>query len=244
MTRITPRDIIVNALDEARLVKRSQPVPGDMFVSAMVLLQNRLSEYSNTNLLSFVRNEVDFIPSKGITVIAEHDDEREDIDVEVDNLQEVMRCYVRPKNSNNEEWMELRFVAYEDFYAYSSSNYVYSILPTGEGEVKLFLKKPFYNGNYEVKLMYNVFFDFNSDTEINIPRQYISLFTAGLVYDLACKYPRLSDSTVALLEKKLLNLEENVRRSSSVNKFITRTNGFSNGFAYEQGLNGSFLYGE
>lgn len=299
---ITVRDLITNAMAEARLVNRSQPIPGNLFIDAFSLLKKRLDQYSNTNYLSFVRKEANFDATKGVTLIGTlvaKDDykvyivnteadlpdaskadkgsfayvrytqtlytlfgavsgsyqwmkvaEGEEVakwpgwafypDVEVDNLQEVMRCYVRPKNSDTEEYLELRFVAYEDFYDYSCTNEVYSILPIDDEHVKLFLKKPMSNMN--VKLMYNEAFDFGPDDELNIPRQFISLFTAGLVYDLAIQYPRLSDSTVSLLKDRLTELEANVRRSSSVNKFLGRTLQ-KRSWSYADGLAGRFLYG-
>lgn len=294
---ITVRDLITNAMAEARLVKRSQPIPGNLFIDAFSLLKKRLDQYSNTNYLSFVRKEANFDATKGVmligTLVAKDDykvyivnteadmpdatkadkgsftyvrltqtlyineaytwvkvAEGEEVaawqgwafypDVEVDNLQEVMRCYVRPKNSDTEEYLELRFVAYEDFYDYCCTNEVYSILPIDDEHVKLFLKKPMSNMN--VKLMYNEAFDFGPDDDLNIPRQFISLFTAGLVYDLAIQYPRLSDSTVALLKDRLKELEENVRRSSSVNKFLGRTLQ-KRSWSYADGLAGRFIYG-
>ena len=51
MSKITLREIIVNSCDQARLVNRSQPVPGNIFVSAYTMLQRRLDGYSNTHLL-------------------------------------------------------------------------------------------------------------------------------------------------------------------------------------------------
>lgn len=275
MARISIRELIVNALDEARLVNRSQPVPGNIFVSAYTLLQKRLSQYSNTNLLSFTRKEINFDPEKKELIIGtlELNEDRprdvevqdkyaervysdklvyfkdikkfytcsgseydpvwsEDIDakledyfvcipdIEVDNLQEVVKAYL--SNKNSESWDELHFVSYEDFYSWVKGSYVYSVLPIDDSHIKLLLKSDVTDGPYKIKLMYNEFFNFNQDSELNVPKQFIALFTAGLVYDLAIQYPRMSDNTVALLKSRLDELEENVRRSSSVNKIITR----------------------
>lgn len=283
--RTTIRDIIVNALDEARLVNRNQPVPANMFVSAYTLLQKRLNQYSNTNLLSFVRKEIDVTPKTESTLIGERSlkddyvldanfwiaDKVEDLpeptvdlwqytphgqalvdeeilyvsrykntpsswaykwtklcdskdwdgwyslpDVEVSNIQNVVKCYKKYGN----EWIELRFVAYEDFYQYANNSEVYTILPIADDSLRLIVKTS--DIGKELKLMYNEHFDYNQDSELRIPQQYVSLFTTGLVYDLALQFPRLSDNTVALLKSRLDEMEANVRTSSSVNKFIAR----------------------
>lgn len=78
------------------------------------------------------------------------------------------------------------------------------------------------------------------DSELNLPGQFIALFTAGLVYDLAITYPRLSDTTVALFKSRLDELEENCRRSSSVNKFIARKVS-RNTFTMSDFYNGRFI---
>ena len=307
--KMTVRDLIVNAMAEARLVNRSQPIPGNLFVDAYSLFKKRFDQYSNTNYLSFIRKEINFKPmetsksSKTVlgTYVLKDDYEDyfifakpsftiEDLpeatmgmhawdkdctvgevvnidgkitwhittypnrktaagkvyeyfeyipDIEVTNLQEVVRCYVRPFNSTNDNaWRELKFIAYEDFYDYGYSNEVYSVLPTDDAHVTIMLKEPYLN--YEVKVIYNEAYEFGPDDELNIPRQFISLFTAALVYDLAIQFPRLSDTTVALLKGRLDELEENVRRSSSVNKFIGRDLDRCH-YSYIDGLTGSFL---
>lgn len=235
----TVRDLIVDACDEARLVNRSQPIPGSIFNSALILLQKRAAQYSNTNLLSFTRKEVNFTTDKTETIIGDVVPDAAFPDVIANRLQEIVRVYVRPKGSTSESWTELDFIAYEDFYNYGYTNTVYSVLPLDETHVKLFLKKPMLE--YEIKVIYNEMFDFDQDTEFNIPRQFIALFTAGLVYDLACQYPRLSDSTVMLLKDRLTELEENVRRSSSVNKFIGRDIDTRRHWSYADGIMGRFL---
>lgn len=306
--KTTVRDIIVNAMAEARLVSRNQPIPGNLFIDAFSLLKKRLDQYSNTNYLSFIRKEVNFEANKSEMILGTYsfkddyelgvnfwflnDDDPSILpemtpelanmfpiawvkdtltiyrrvqtgpstfswskftyssnealriglsgvfeimpDIEVNNLQEVVRVYV----GNYDKWDDLKFVAYEDFYDYSSG-YVYSVLPIDDEHVKLYLKNAFKN----VKVIYNEAFDFGPDDELNIPRQFISLFTSALVYDLACQFPRLGDSTVALLAKRLEELEENVRRSSSVNKFIGRDIDYTRDCSWLDFVSGKFLMG-
>ena len=291
MSKISPRDIIVNACDTARLVNRNQPIPANIFVTAFTLLQRRLDGYSNTHLLSFTQKELNtdlhktsitfgkFVPKDDTNVIyidepiANYDAENYDIgtvlfnkeekqgwevsgpvntftdigdarnifevypDVEVNDLHEITRCYVN--NTNLEDrWIELDFVSFEDFYDRSYGCGVYTVNIKSDDEQELKLKEPLtFN---RLKIIYIAPFEFTEDTELNIPKQYISLFTAGLVYDLAMTYPRLGDSTVAMLKQRLDELEENVRRSSAVNKFIGR-DVYNRGMTYADFKNGLFL---
>lgn len=143
-------------------------------------------------------------------------------DYEVKNLQDVTKAYVQPKNSNVTDWTELNFIAYEDFYEYSLISQVYSVLPLTDKCAKIILKKTFALHQFKLKLIYNEAFEFTIDTVFNIPKQFVALFNAGLVYDLSVAYPRLSETTISILKARLDELEENVRCSSSLNKFIGR----------------------
>ena len=286
MSKISPRDIIVNACDAARLVNRSQPVPANIFVTAFTLLQRRLDGYSNTHLLSFTQKEVNvdlnktsitfgkFVPKDNVVIVDTIDgympemvgiyvfdkstkkaylvnssreliyqgDDRRDLfevypDVEVNDLHEITRCYVN--NTNLEDrWLELDYVSFEDFYDRSYGCGVYTVNIKSDDEQELKLKEPL--TFQKLKIIYTAPFEFDVDTEFNIPKQYISLFTAGLTYDLAMTYPRLGDSTVAMLKSRLDELEENVRRSSAVNKFIGR-DVYRRGMTYADFKNGLFL---
>lgn len=268
MSKITLREIIVNSCDQARLVNRSQPVPGNIFVSAYTMLQRRLDGYSNTHLLSFIQKEVDIsVPKEKIvlgkfkpkeefedrlTIIAKEDDlpdiseapngqiyyikeskravrkndyfwapipDPENLldvypDVEMD-IQTVDRVFAK----YGEGYIELNYIAFEDFYNLAAYNRTcYSAHTVSDEEIDLLFREPF----NELKVIYSEPFLFDADTELNIPRQYIALFTAGLTYDLAMAYPRLGDSTTAMLKQRLDELEENVRASSSIQKFIGR----------------------
>lgn len=268
MSKITLREIIVNSCDQARLVNRSQPVPGNIFVSAYTMLQRRLDGYSNTHLLSFIQKEVDIsVPKEKIvlgkfkpkeefedriTIIAKEDDlpelpeapngqiyyikeskravrkndsfwapipESESLfdvypDVEMD-VQTVDRVFAK----YGEGYIELNYIAFEDFYNLAAYNRTcYSAHTVSDEEIDLLFREPF----NDLKVIYSEPFLFDADTELNIPRQYIALFTAGLTYDLAMAYPRLGDSTTSMLKQRLDELEENVRASSSIQKFIGR----------------------
>jgi hypothetical protein len=158
-------------------------------------------------------------------------------DVELDDLHEILKCYVNG-NEDYDRWIELSFVAFEDFYDRAYGCGVYTVNIKSDDEQVLKVKEPV--TFQKLKIIYTAPFDFDADTELNIPRQYIALFTAGLTYDLATAYPRLGDSTIAMLKQRLDELEENVRTSSSVNKFIGREINWR-GMTYADFKNGTFL---
>lgn len=294
MSKITIRDIIVNACDAARLVNRNQPVPGNIFISAYTMLQRRLDSYSNTHFLSFLQKEAEAEPKNDVVFgkyvvkedynvvyidqpIQNYDADDYDLetflfnkaehhgwkvispmlgvktfidtgdtknifevypDVEVNDLHEITRCYVK-YNDLEDRWTELDYVSFEDFYDRAYGNNVYTVNVKSDDEQLLKVKYPV---NFQkIKIIYTAPFEYDMDSELNIPRQYIALFTAGLTYDLAMAYPRLGDSTVAMLKSRLDELEENVRRSSSVNKFIGRDRDWNLGMTKNEFLGGVFL---
>lgn len=156
-----------------------------------------------------------------------HANERKDVfemvpDYEIKNLQEITKAFIKPKTIDSYDWSELDFIAYEDFYQHGLSTQIYSVLPLTDKCAKVILKKSFALQQFKLKLIYNEAFDFDIDTVFNIPKQFVALFNAALVYDLSVAYPRLSENTVAIIKARLDELEQNVRRSSSVNKFIGR----------------------
>ena len=73
MSRISVRDLIVNALDETGLCSSSQPAPANLMVSGLQLLKKRAAQYSNTNLLQFTRKELDIELEKHELIIGEYE---------------------------------------------------------------------------------------------------------------------------------------------------------------------------
>lgn len=265
--RKSVRDVIVDAMDEAKVVKRSQPIPGHLFETALNLLKNRLAEYSNCNYLQFLRKAVTFtveqnetvlgdwllkdgydnvvtlyelesdIPSEGndgdlifcranaTGYIYENDTWTETDtsewfenvpDVYAPDLQTITKVYY---STGNDHWEELHFVSFEDFDSFDPLQHVYTIIPEGINYQRIITRDL---KGYQLKVIYNREYDINKDTVFNIPGQYIALFTAALVVDLNSAFPRMSGSTAAAAAQRLATLEQNVRSTSSVNKFIGR----------------------
>lgn len=196
------------------------------------------SEFVEGQLIFVKENKTGYIFTGGVLQIDESAPSWFDSfpDFEAEKLQEVVRCFVQYNGTPS--WDELNFVAYEDYYKFTPNSLVYSYKPINDTLIEVYL--PTNYKDYNFKLIYNEYFEITKDTEFNIPNQFIALFTAGLVYDLATNYPRLSDGTVALLKTRLDELEENVRRSSSVNKFLGRPLTRST-FTYSDFVNGRFL---
>ena len=154
-----------------------------------------------------------------------HANERKDVfemvpDYEIKNLQEITKAFIKPKDIESYDWSDLDFIAYEDFYQHGLSTQIYSVLPLTDKCAKVLLKKSFALQQFKLKLIYNESFDFDIDTVFNIPKQFVALFNAALVYDLSVAYPRLSENTVAIIKARLDELEQNVRRNLSVRKCI------------------------
>jgi hypothetical protein len=160
-------------------------------------------------------------------------------DVEIDDLHQILKCYVDYGGTTYDRWVDLSFVSFEDFFDRAYGNGVYSVNINSDTIQTVYTKEPV---NWKkMKLIYSVPFEFDADTELNIPRQFIALFTAGLMYDLAMTYPRLGDSTIAMLKQRLDELEENVRGSSAVNKFIGRNMNYGKAMTYGEFVAGTWL---
>ncbi len=305
---MTVRDLIINALVEAKLLNRNQNCPASLFEDARTLLINRVAEYSATNYLEFARESVEFntegkqnftigepIESGSSDVIISSDDLvpseeylgkiwfnplRDDVkevdgnkviqptyvctqvgpdsfswvrtsrptliseiysqypDVLANGLSEITRVYYRT-SKNNDNWIELRFVSYEDFPLFNEGTNVYTYKRNSDTLAELSIKR---KQNLELKVIYNKAFNVDDvNIELNIPSHYISLITCALVLDLAIAYPRLSDNTITLIRSKLNSLESTTRRVSSVNKFISRKPYWYGMNNWEIGESGNFL---
>lgn len=74
---MTYRDIITNAAQNAKLCSLTQQLPASLLQSGIIALKERLSQYSNSNLLEFSRQYVDFrydkeVVSVGMYKLNEH----------------------------------------------------------------------------------------------------------------------------------------------------------------------------
>ena len=66
---MTYRDIITNAAQNAKLCSLTQQLPASLLQSGIIALKERLSQYSNSNLLEFSRQYVDFRYDKEVVSI-------------------------------------------------------------------------------------------------------------------------------------------------------------------------------
>ncbi len=133
---------------------------------------------------------------------------------------------------------EGHFVSYEDYLGYDSStgdiwtsvvrsDSIVELICSCTGDVTIFYNEPFTVTDF--------------DKETRLPSQWTALITAALVVDFARAFPRLSDNTYSMLKGRLDELEHNIRRSSSVSKFLSRPAEDSSLRTYTAGLMGNFL---
>lgn len=226
------RDIITEGLSRANIVNRKQPVPATMAESALRLLKGIAAKFSNDNLLQFLRREVEFTPADNIVSIGTG----VSVNVTAEGMHTLTKLYIK----EGSEYVELKFVSYEDFYDSSFGEYVYSYQPITDTYGNIYLKDRVKGLCKPLKAIYNVKWEFDLNTELHVPEQYVELFNAALAHKLTLTYPRLSSEQVALLKGELLEMVENVSVATTANKMIVRKQG-RGGMSYNGFCNGDFL---
>lgn len=129
-------------------------------------------------------------------------------DVYVPRIQNIVRVYHHD--------VPQKHIAWEDYNLYTERE-SYTDRPVSDQLIEVTVSK---KSTYTI--YYNEKYSLTLDSTLRIPVQFQTLFQSALVYDLARQFPRLSDSTVNLLQQRLSQLEKNVQKSSAVSKFITR----------------------
>lgn len=127
----------------------------------------------------------------------------------------------------NEPYREhflLEYVNHTEFDKYSNTSRVYTYTQKSEGEWVIELKPFFFNGNYRLKMNYNEAMEFDIDSDLFIPENYIELLIVALAHKLALQYPRLDDAQMARLEKEVQVMVDNVRTPKAEDRVLTRNN--------------------
>ena len=140
----------------------------------------------------------------------------------------------------------LQFVSFEDFNNGAYGDYIYTYQEITDTKVEIKFKPRFVAslGQYKnLKVIYNVKYEFNLDSTLRIPDIYQELFTAALTYALACEFPRLSPEHTERLKNTMKDLENSVKTPTRANKFVTREPYTGNGlYSMQQLDSGSFLF--
>ena len=143
----------------------------------------------------------------------------------VQNVAKINSLYVI--SNANEPYREhflLEYVNHTEFDRYGNTSRVYTYTQKAEGEWLIELKPLFYNGNYRLKMNYNEAMEFDIDSDLFIPENYIELLIVALAHKLALQYPRLDDAQMARLEKEVQVMVDNVRTPKAEDRILTRNN--------------------
>lgn len=144
-------------------------------------------------------------------------------------------------NEPYREHYKLDFINHTEFDQYMNTSRVYTYTQKSEGEWLIQLKPLFYSGDYRIKLTYNEAIEFDIDSELFIPDNYIELLIVALAHKLALMYPRLDESQMNRLEKEVQVLVDNVRTPKAEDRVLTRNNYWD---SYGRMTQGQLLSGE
>lgn len=126
-------------------------------------------------------------------------------------------------NQEYKEFYKLDFVNHTDFNRYSELSRTFTYTQKSEGEWVIQIK-PVIAKHKEcrLKINYNEGVNFDLDSDMLIPDNYIELLIVALAHKLAIQYPRLDDAQMARLEKEVQVMVDNVRTPKAVDRMIMR----------------------
>ena len=81
---------------------------------------------------------------------------------------------------------------------------------------------------------YNESVEFDIDSDLYIPDNYVELLIVALAHKLALQYPRLDDAHMQRLENEVRVLVDNVRTPRSSDRMLVREDYFANEYATSQ----------
>lgn len=226
----TYRDIAVEALARCNLVPRKRDPQPDMLQSAFNILQGVLQEYSNNNLITAYEGEVETVPVSESFLVGEG----EDVVVEIPKLQTPVSVLYK---LNENEWVPLQFISYNQFYSAGYNDYTVSWQPTGVNQYKMYFRPRFVAQNRTVKIIYNIEMNYSDNDQIALPTPYVELLTRALAYKLSVAFPRADVTKQQSLKVELTELENQLMAANSSRKIITRDT------INRQSLLGNFLGG-
>lgn len=123
---------------------------------------------------------------------------------------------------------ELKFVPAYKFDSYTNDSNIYTVIEKSEGEWLIQLKPIVAGLNYRLKVNYNEAIEFDIDSDLFIPDNYVELLIVALAHKLAIQYPRLDDAQMQRLETEVRVLVDNVRTPKAITRSIIREDYFDN----------------
>ena len=228
------RDIIVEALCRATLANRRQGARGDLVEDAYSRFCGILREYSDNNLITAFRGEVELDGNAERITIGGADG------IVADGITRINSAFCKAENTI--DWIPMNFVSVESFYDGTLPDWTYSYQPKGENEFILYLKPRFVTQNRRVKLVYNIEMNLGLDDNVNLPTAYVELLTRALAYKMSVDKPRASDTKRNELLGELNKLETQLQANNSDNRILTRSCGVR---SFDMGVlkSGSFIFG-
>lgn len=155
--------------------------------------------------------------------------------VQVRNVAKINSLYMTSvANQPYNEMYELDFVNHTDFDKYSVSSPVFTYTPKSENEWLIQLKPVTASQNYRIKMNYNESVEFDIDSDLYIPDNYVELLIVALAHKLALQYPRLDDAHMQRLENEVRVLIDNVRTPKASDRMLLREDYFANEYATSQ----------
>ena len=127
-------------------------------------------------------------------------------------------------NEPYKEYYKLDFINHTDFDRYSRNARVYTYTQKSEGEWLLNVKPLYYPDNHRLKITYNEAMQFDIDSDLFIPENYIELLIVALAHKLALMYPRLDEAQMTRLENEVRVLVDNVRTPKAEDRVLLRNN--------------------
>ena len=155
--------------------------------------------------------------------------------VQVRNVAKINSLYMTSvANQPYNEMYKLDFVNHTDFDKYSVSSPVFTYTQKSENEWLIQLKPVTASQNYRIKMNYNESVEFDIDSDLYIPDNYVELLIVALAHKLALQYPRLDDAYTQRLENEVRVLVDNVRTPKASDRMLVRDDYFANEYATSQ----------
>lgn len=127
---------------------------------------------------------------------------------------------------NKQLHAKLEYVAPADFDKYTVTAPVFTYTQKSEGEWLIQIKPSVAKMQYDIKINYNEGIEFDLNTELYIPDNYVELLIVALAHKLALMYPRLDDAQMQRLENEVRVLIDNVQTPKAVDRMIERSEYF------------------
>lgn len=147
-------------------------------------------------------------------------------------------------NQPYREHYKLEFASHSDFDKYINTANVFTYTQKSEGEWLIQLKPNVAKQNYRLKLNYNEAMEFDIDSDLYIPDNYVELLIVALAHKLALQYPRLDDAQMTRLENEVRVLVDNVRTPRASDRILQRDDyfGVTGNMSQSELMSGYWLY--